>query len=258
MNISISAEPIFHVGQFAITNSALFTVLVMGIVSGAVYALSRSLTLIPSRVQNAVELAIELLYELFESVMGDRAQTRKFFPFIATFFFFILSVNWLGLLPGISTIGIKELHEGKEIIIPLLRSSSADLNFTFALAIISMVAVQMVGIKSLGLSRYFSKFIDLKKPLTWPVGALELVLEPFKIISLSFRLFGNIFAGEVLLAVIFFLIQLFFPFPLDSAAAFLAPLPFLMLEFFVGFIQALMFALLTLIFMKTAMEEPHH
>ncbi|HIQ51456.1 MAG TPA: F0F1 ATP synthase subunit A, partial [Nautiliaceae bacterium] len=164
--------------------------------------------------------------------------------------------------PGLGTIGVLEIHEGKKIIIPFIRSSSADLNFTLAIAIVSVISTQLLGILSIGFLKHLSKYLPFKKlfKITYgflPVPSfqgfieffasfLEIFAELAKIISFSFRLFGNIFAGEVLLIVITFLIP------------YLIPLPFLFLEIFVGFVQALIFSMLTLVFLTMATSELSH
>jgi F-type H+-transporting ATPase subunit a len=137
-------------------------------------------------------------------------------------------------------------EEQKDYIIPLFRSPSADLNFTLALAIISVLSVQVVGIAMAGFFRYIKKFINFTGPIKFFVGILELISEIAKLISFSLRLFGNIFAGEVLLLVIAFLVPL------------IAPIPFYLLEIFVGFVQALIFSMLTLVFLTTAAKTEEH
>jgi F-type H+-transporting ATPase subunit a len=179
------------------------------------------------------------------TVTGDKEKTKKFFPLIATFFLFILFSNWMGILPGVGSIGIWEEGEHGRILIPLFRSTNSDINMTMALAMISVIATQIFGVSIVGFFKYFSRFISFKGPIDFIVGLLELVAEIAKIISFSFRLFGNIFAGEVLLMVIFFLIPL------------VVPLPFLFLEIFVGFVQALVFSMLTLVFLTVATQKGH-
>ena len=205
---------------------------------------------VPSRFQALVEMVAEGLYEFLEGVAGEKV--RMFYPLIATFFFFILVANWMGLLPGVGSIGVYEMHEGHEVLIPFLRGANADLNTTLALAIVSVVATQYFGVRTQGL-KYFSKFFTFKgkavyeRPINAFVGILELISEFIKILSFSFRLFGNIFAGEVLLVVMAFL------------AAFIASLPFMGLELFVGLVQALIFSMLSLVFflMATVSHDEH-
>jgi F-type H+-transporting ATPase subunit a len=211
------------------------------------YFAFRKPKLVPSGLQNVVEMPIELFYNFVQGVAGEK--TRLFFPLVATFFFFILISNWMGLLPGFGSIVAAGFHEGHAGDVPLLRSANADLNTTIALALISVVATQFFGLRAQRLA-YLKKFFTFsgnqwfEKPVSTFVGILELFSEFTKIISFSFRLFGNIFAGEVLLVVIGFL------------AAFVASLPFMVLEIFVGFVQALIFAMLSLIFFM--MATVHH
>ena len=248
MEISIIAEPLFHLGEFVITNSLLWAFLVSGIGFIAVFLMlqPKRLQQVPSGFQNAVEAIFEGLLDFMDSIVGDRKQAKQFFPLVATIFLFILFSNWSGLLPGAGTVGIHGIHNGHEMLIPILRSPSADLNMTAAIAIIAMCAVQFFGIAALGLRGYGSKFFiaPWKKPyvIGTTVGILELIGEFAKILSFSFRLFGNIFAGEVLLLVMLYLVP------------YIVPLPFLMLEVFVGVVQAGVFALLTIVFLKMATE----
>ncbi len=241
MEISIAAEKLFGFGAFPITNSFLLAVSLGALLSGASFLFLRKLEDIPRGVQNAVESVFEALLGLVESVTQDKAQARKFFPLVATIFLFVLFSNWIGLLPGGGTVGVYGRHE---TIIPFLRSPSADLNMTLALSLISVFSIQLAGITVLGLRGYASKFFVAPwvKPygIGTAVGALELVGEFAKILSFSFRLFGNVFAGEVLLTVMLHLVP------------YAVPLPFLFLEAFVGLIQALVFAMLTLVFLKMA------
>ncbi len=246
MNISIVAEPLFEIAGFPVTNSMLVGVVMSVLLIILGLCASRRLALIPRGTQNFMESVLEQILAMIDSVTHNRDQSKKFFPLIATIFLFIISVNWAGLLPGSGSIGLREVHEGQQILIPFIRSTSADLNFTIALAIISVVTVQVVGIMSIGFFKYAGRFINFSNPLNFFVGILELVSECAKLISFSFRLFGNIFAGEVLLTVMTVLVP------------YIIPLPFLALEVFVGFIQAFVFAILTLVFLKMASEEMTH
>lgn len=250
MEISIAAEELFHIGNFPVTNAFL----IGAIVSGGLMLLSRSVVKnwqeVPRGLQNIFEIAMESLLNLVESVTQDRKQALQFFPLIATIFLFVLFSNWAGLLPGLGTVGIYGEHNGHHTIIPFLRSTSADLNFTLALSLITVLTIQFAGIAAMGLMKYSKKFFvsPFHKPygIGTMVGILELVSEVGKTISFTFRLFGNVFAGEVLLTVMLHLVP------------YLLPLPFLFLEIFVGFIQAIVFAMLSLVFLKTATLEPDH
>lgn len=248
MNISLAAEPIAHIGKFPITNTLLMSWVISGFLLVITFITRRKLSAVPTGLQNVVEVGVEKLLNFMESVIGDRRQAKKFFPLIATIFIFVILSNWLEIIPGLGTIGIWEEHNGERILIPFIRSASADLNVTLGIAAVSVFSVQIFGIAALGFWKYGGKFINFKGPIEFFVGILELVSEVAKMISFSFRLFGNIFAGEVLLTIVLFLVP------------YLVPVPFLFLEIFVGFIQALVFSMLTLVFLKVATtgHEEHH
>lgn len=249
MNISIAAEPLFHIGSFPVTNTILVTLFLSLLIIAVSAILKSRINLVPRGFQNIVEAVLEALLNLVDSVTQDRKQSKKFFPLVATIFIFVILSNWMEVVPGLGTIGLWEEHHGRNILVPFIRSGSADLNMTLALALVSVFAAQILGIAALGLKRYAGKFFV--SPFAKPyfvgtfVGLLEIVSEFAKLISFSFRLFGNIFAGEVLLMVMLFLVPYF------------VPLPFLFLELFVGFVQALVFSMLTLVFLKMAVTEAH-
>jgi F-type H+-transporting ATPase subunit a len=172
-----------------------------------------------------------------DTVFHDRKKSEKYLPLISSIFFFVIFSNWFGLLPINGPITLEE--------IPLFRAPSSDLNFTIALAIISVVSVNVYGFRELGFKKHAGKFFNFSDPIHFFVGILELISEFVKIVSFSFRLFGNIFAGEVLLIVV------------GSLLPYAAPLPFLALEIFVGFIQALIFSMLTMVFIAMSVEDSH-
>ncbi len=246
MHVSITPEIIFHIGGMPITNTLITAVAASLILILVGHFAVKKLREVPRAfsVQNVFEIIIEALLDMIDGVTGDRKLSYKFFPLVATIFIFILASNWLGLLPGMGSIGffetVTDSHGSHEIFSPILRSANSDLNTTLALAIISVMATQIFGIAILGFMKYGKKFINFSNPINFFVGLLEIVSETAKMISFSFRLFGNVFAGEVLLVVIM------------TLAPFIAPLPFFGLELFVGLIQALVFAMLTLVFLKTA------
>jgi len=232
LHISIAAEEIAKLGSITVTNSLLTSWIVVAVLVFLFIKLSSSVREIPSVKQLLIELPIEMIYLLCRSIAGRKAAI--FFPYIVVFFLFILFSNWSGLVPGVGSILVKSHEE----MVPLLRAPTADLNLTFALALVSVGLIQYQGVKSQGI-KYFGKFFSLK-PAKAFIGFLELVSELSKILSFSFRLFGNIFAGEVLLVVIAVLVPV------------IAPIPFYGLELFVGFIQALVFSMLTLVFFNLA------
>src|SRR3990170_1108630 len=244
LHISVSPETIAQIGGFKITNSLLTSLIVLTLlVVLAIKAASEKESKKKGKLSILIEMVIEGFYNFFESIAGKKVQTL--FPILFTFFIFIIVGNWIGLLPGVGSIGFWEEGERERVLIPLLRSPNADLNTTFALALISVGVTQYLSIKALGIKGFIKRFINIKNPIDFIVGFLEIISEFSKILSFSFRLFGNIFAGEVLLAVMVFLIPV------------LIPVPFLALEVFVGFIQALVFTMLTLIFIVVATEGHH-
>jgi len=235
-HISLKAETLFHIGSFPVTNSLLstFFVIVLLVVAGGFF--KKRLALIPRGFQNLFEAILEGALGLMDSVLGERAKSEKYLPLIATIFLFVLISNWSGLIPGVGSIGIY----GEHGFTPLFRAPSADLNFTLAVALTTIVAVNLLAVIALGFRMHAGKFFNFKNPIFFSVGILELISEFAKIISFSFRLFGNVFAGEVLLTITAFLVP------------YVVPLPFLFLEVFVGFIQALVFAMLALVFLATS------
>jgi len=243
LNISISAEPIFNLGQFEFTNSMLVSLLVtLGL---SILAISFSQYLKSGRKSSFfmfIQTIIESFYEFVQSIAPQQA--NRFFPLIASIFLFVMLASWAGLLPGVETIGLMKNIDGVKEFVPFFRGGTADLNITLGLAIFAVISIQVYGYKTLGM-KYFKKFFDFSNPINFFVGFLELISEFARIMSFAFRLFGNIFAGEVLLAVIAFLIPIF------------ASLPFMGLEIFVGFIQALVFATLTLVFINIAATSHH-
>jgi len=243
MEISLAAEKIMHIGSFPITNAMLTSWIGAAILIVISILATRKMKMIPSGWQNTYETVIEMLLNMANSVIGDMKATKKYFPLVATLFLFIISNNWLGLIPGVGTIGLHETVHGKDILVPLFRSGNADLNMTLALAVTTVLAIQIFGIAAIGAIKYGKKFLNFSNPIMFIVGLLELIGEISRIISFSFRLFGNVFAGEVLLTVIAFIVP------------YIAPLPFYGLEIFVGFIQALVFTMLALVFIKSAITD---
>jgi len=233
--ISIKAEPLFKIGSFAFTNS-LFTSLIvffLFLLLGLIYNKEARLKK-KSQFYYLINFILKTIYQLFESILKEK--TMIFFPIFAGFFLYILLNNWFGLLPGIGSLLFHHL--------PIFRGNNADLNATISLALIAFVLIQLNGMKYLGVKGYLKKFFNISNPINFFVGILETISEFSKIISFSFRLFGNIFAGEVLLTIIAFLIPV------------LVSFPFLILEVFVGLIQALVFSMLSAVFLNVAIS--HH
>jgi F-type H+-transporting ATPase subunit a len=242
VHISLASEKIFELfGIIPITNTLLMSWLALAVLVAFGFAVRKALKPLPvTGLQNFAEAAIDGAVSFVESAVGSRKDAERFFPIVATLFFFILLSNWMGILPGIGSIGFNEIGEHGPEFIPLFRSANSDINMTLALAISSVVIVHIVGVATIGFFKHAGKYFNFTSPVHFFVGILELVGEVSKMISFSFRLFGNIFAGEILLTVIAFLVP------------YAAPLPFLGLELFVGFMQALVFSMLTLVFLKMA------
>lgn len=255
LHISIKAEEVFTILGFSVSNSLLSTFIILMLFFTVAVLFNQQFNSKRTALTFFVLFVINSLYSLFKPILKEN--TDKFFPLLTSLFLYILIANWLGLAPGVNSILIKhervmptveaaaESTKPAVEAVPILRGATADLNTTVALALISVILIQFYGIQYLGFTGYIKKFINFSSPLAFFTGILEIVSEFSKIISFAFRLFGNIFAGEVLLAVIAFLIPV------------LASFPFLLLEIFVGFIQALVFAMLTAVFLNNAIAKHH-
>jgi F-type H+-transporting ATPase subunit a len=267
LHISVKPETLWSLPLFGhltlrITNSFLTMLLVMLflIILGSIVA--RRAQLIPGRLQSVVEMVVEFLLGLVEGTAGKKLG-RRIFPLIGGLFFFIIVANYTGLLPGIGTIGI--WHEGKHAmvaasegatgtehggrtLVPLFRPPSADLNMTLAMALISYVAFQVAGISAHGVWGRIKHMAN--PPFLLPI---EIISELSRIVSLSFRLFGNIFAGETLLTVMYGIANAI----KITVVGLVIPVIFLYLEVLFGFIQALIFAVLTLIYIALASAHEH-
>lgn len=238
--ISLKAQQLFHIGSFPVTNGLVLTLVVSCVLIIFSLIFRLKIRLIPGKLQSVVEMGVEALLNLMDSTLGSMTAAEKYFPLIATIFLFIWLSNLLGIFPGVGSIEFGNT--------PLLRSPAADLNFTLAFALVSVIVTNIIGMASVGVFKHLGKYFNFKGPIDFFIGILELVSELAKIISLSFRLFGNVFAGEVLMIIISFL------------AAYIIPLPFLFLELFVGLIQAFIFATITLvsISLHTSVHEAGH
>ncbi len=261
-HISLPADT-FSIGWFQLANTVIISVINALIIIGIFSITARRRALVPGFLQNAVEWGTGMLLNLCEDVAG-KEKGRRFFPLVASLFFFILLGNLWEIVPGVETIGVVSHSTDispacahatgpwltgatSNCLQPFIRPPSTDLNFTIALAIVSVVAVQFYGFRILGWRLQVGRYFTLKEgPIGLVVGLLEFILEWVRIISLGFRLFGNLFAGDLLLLVIGFLI------PVVGA------LPFYFLEIFVGFIQAFVFAMLTLLFATLGTTPPEH
>jgi F-type H+-transporting ATPase subunit a len=310
--IVLPAEAIFKLGPFTVTNTIIATIIADIILVVLAILATRKMKDIPSGLQNLIEWFVEIFYNLNEDIAGKK-MLKKLFPIFMTIMMFLLVANWMGLIPGVDSVGklepleyaytvagvttgyatvdlplgarslsraqgmytltaeeqarLTELKKkapeeidhhhselGYYVVAPFVRPAATDLNVPLAIALISVVWTQVIGIQALGGSycrKFFLPAMTGMKVIDLFVGLLELVSEFAKIVSFTFRLFGNIFAGVVLLFVMSFLVPFF------------VPLPFYILELFVGFMQAFVFAILTLIFMSMATvghgpDHDHH
>ena len=266
-NPQLPAETVFHLFGFPITNSIIATWITMVILVGVSLLVSRRMKIVPKGLQNLVEYAIEALFNFCKRVAGDE-NGRRFFPVVATIFLFVVFNSWLSLLPGFGSISVVNA-EGHHV--ELLRGANTDINMPLALALVSFVFIEFYGLKMLGFS-YIGKFIRAKQfvkglgqlvrgkvksglgglffgAIDIFVGTLEAMSEFIRVVSFTFRLFGNMTAGEILLLVTAFLVPWVFA------------MPFYGLELLVGFVQALIFSGLTLVFLTVAVashgEEGH-
>lgn len=235
MEISLRPEVLIEILGVSITNTFLFSFLIVffWIIVGLL--LSGKKSLIPDKIQNFFEFIFEKFFDFVKATTGSEELAREFFPFFITFFLLIFSANIVEILPGVES-GL--IFEGEEGVVPLFRAPSSDWSFTLALAILGMIVIHCWAIKKIGPKAYVKKFINFH-PIYFFVGLLEIVSEFAKVLSLSLRLYINILVGGILLLMT----SHFFPFFL--------PLPLLFFEIFVSFIQALVFSLLILIFWTT-------
>jgi len=296
LHIAIQPETLFHIGGFEVTNTLFTSYLISALlILFLAYARSKiKYTDRPTGLQNVLEMIVQNLTSFVEGIAGKGKQAATFLPVIAGFFLFIVLNNWAELVPGFHTIvytgkpgihltqvpalpemnkvfaatetptgidaNLTEVSETGDIVelegeygeveeehkgVALLRGAHADLNMTLALALISVGLTQYYGLKFVG-PGYLKKFFNFSSPIFFFVGLLELISEFSKIMSFGFRLFGNIFAGEVLIAVISFLVPV------------ILPIPFYGLEIFVGFIQALVFSMLSLVYFSMAADKHAH
>ncbi len=261
--VTLFAEPVAHYKGFTITNALITSWVSVLIIIILASVLRMKLKTVPGKVQNIFEVIIEGALDLCDQVTNDRKVSLKIFPIAICVFFFVLINNWLGILP-LGGFGLLETTEHGQAFIPFLRGGTADVNTTIALAIMAVLGANLFGIFSIGIWKTFNKYVNVKAvggiftkikhdktviivaPITFFVGLLELIGEFAKIASLSFRLFGNVFAGEVLLA------------SMAAIVAYIVPVPFLFLEIIVGIIQALIFSILLVVYFTIASTDHDH
>lgn len=257
----LAAEPIFNIGAFPVTNTYINSTITVVLFVIVGFLVKRNVRMVPRGLQNFIESIMELLLGYFDQITGSRKNSLRFFPLVGSLFFFILISNWIGLLPGVGTIGVYQVVHGHLELVPILRGATTDLNLTIAMAVLGVAASHIVGVMTIGFFKYAGKFIKVAdiwkavksgKPVNmltafveFFVGLIEIISEIAKLASLSLRLFGNIFAGEVLLTVMLGLIAIG------------VPLPFIFLEILVGVVQATVFSMLVLVYVSVAIMPVH-
>lgn len=241
IHVVLKAEEVFNLYGFPVTNSLLMTLVTTALLIGFAFFFRSKIALIPGKLQAGVEMLFQGVLDYMTETLESESLARKFFPLIMTVFLFILVANELAFLPGIGSI----LVQYNDALIPLFRAPAADLNMTLALAAIAFMVIEIAGIAMLGFFKYAGKYVNFSSPVNFAVGLIELISNVGRLISFSFRLFGNVFAGEVMIIVAMFFV------------AYLVPVPLIAFEVFVGFIQAVVFAMLILFFIKLSIMEPH-
>lgn len=241
IHVVLAPEQLGTLWGLPITNTLLTSWIVVVFLIVAALVIGSRVKMIPSRFQTLLEWLIGFVYDYIAETLESRDMARKFFPLLCTIFLFIFTSNLLEFTPGIGSFGI--FHDRE--FLPLLRSVNTDLNVTLMLAILSFLVIEITGIVTIGVAKYAGKFLNFHSILGFVIGIIELFSEIARLISFSFRLFGNIFAGEVLILVVIYFVP------------YIVPVPLMMFEVFVGFIQAAIFTMLTLFFIKIAIAEPH-
>jgi F-type H+-transporting ATPase subunit a len=280
--VSVGAEGLFGPGDSVlgvVTNSVFVALITMGLIVFAVRRATAKMSIIPGTEQNAVEAVVEALYGQVEGIVGKHVAPRAF-PLLATMFLFILVSNWFALVPGVGTVGFAASAEDmagpltidpKSQFVPLLRPATADLNMTLAIAACAMVLWLLLTLREVGLMGFLKHTFGPKGGMTgfigfvlavvfFLVGIIELVSIAFRPVSLSLRLYGNVFAGENLLHTMLMLgdnLKLGQPFHFLSSVVF--PLPFYFLEILVGLLQAVVFTLLAGVYIRltTSHDDEH-
>ncbi|MCD6550310.1 F0F1 ATP synthase subunit A [bacterium] len=242
LHITFYPEYVARIGSFMVSNTLFCSWITSILLVFLAFLAKKRLKKIPSSIslQNIFEALFEWMLKFINSITGSPKLTKRVFPLIMTFFLFIVCANFLGIIPGFLGAFFVNVN-GKSV--SLFRSPNSDWNTTLALAIISVFSIQWFGVKMLGFKNYLKRFFNFANPVRLFLGFFEIISDFTKVLSLSLRLFGNILAGEILLIAVAFFVPYFIP------------LPFMILELFVGVIQAFIFATLSLVFIKSSETE---
>jgi len=239
IHVAIAAEKLGEFIGIPITNALVTSWVVIAVLVVTAFILWSRLKMVPGRFQTLVEEAFSFFYDYVAETLESREMARKFFPLLMTTFLFIFIGNMLHFIPGVGS--LEYMHHA------FLRAPATDLAAPLALALIAFFVVEVTGILAIGVVKYGGKFLvnPLKSPMGFAIGLIELIGEFVRVVSLSFRLFGNILAGEIIIAVAIYF------------APYLGPLPLMLFEIFIGTLQAAIFTLLMLFYIKLAVAEPH-
>lgn len=240
ISVSLKAHELGSIFGVPFTNTMFTSLFVSITLIILAVTLGRKIALVPGKFQLALEEILSYFQDFFEKTLEDRKLAMKYLPLLVTIFVFVSLANLMEFLPGVGSIGFNTNHG----FVSLFHSVNTDLNMTLALTIISVLTIEIAGIVALGFFRYAHKFVNFSSPIAFFVGIVELVSELARVVSFSFRLFGNIFAGQVLIGVVTFF------------APYIVPIPLMAFEMFVGVVQAAIFMMLTLFFIKLAVT-PH-
>lgn len=242
IHVAISAERLGDFAGIPLTNTLVTSWIAVLILLAVALVAGRRIALVPGKFQTLLEMLFGGIHDYVAETLESKTMARRFFPLLMTIFLFISIANILEFLPGVGSIVFTNSH-GE--IVPLLRGANTDLNTPLTLALISFFVIEVTGIAALGFWKYGKKFVvnPLRDFVGFFVGIIELIGELVRVISLSFRLFGNILAGAIIISVATYF------------APYFGPVPLMMFEIFIGFLQAAIFALLTLFFIKLAVTD---
>ncbi len=243
IHVAIAPEILGSFIGIPLTNTLVTSWLVVLLLAVFALTMKRRTALVPGKFQLGIEMLFSGVHEYIVETLESKSLAKKIFPLLMTVFLFVFIANISEFVPGV---GALTYAHGDEHAVPVFRAVHSDLNMTLALAILAFLLIEAIGFMTLGFKKYAGKFFNFHSVGGFFLGLLELISETMRLVSFSFRLFGNIFAGAVLISVIMFFVP------------YIVPVPFLAFELFVGLMQAAIFTLLTLFFVKLAITEHSH